>query len=263
MQDTLSFIREDFYEPVKERITLGMKIGNCQLSKFYAYNGRLFGTVKAESVTVLYDDSDIYTTDVPKEYQIVITDPTEPSTTPTEPVTEAPVTKVTAKAAKSTIYVNASTTVTPTVKNKVGTTNFKSSDTEIASVNSSGKVTGKKAGTVTITVTNNKVSAKVKINVIKRNQSMTVKAATKTVKYSKLKKSNQTASPLTVKNYKGKLNYKKVSGSTKLSVNSKGKTVVKKGSKKGTYKAVIQVTAAGNNEYNKCTKNVKVTVNVK
>ena len=38
-QSRLSFIREDFYEPVKERITLGMKIGNCQLSKFYAYNG--------------------------------------------------------------------------------------------------------------------------------------------------------------------------------------------------------------------------------
>ena len=35
----LSFIREDFYESVKERITLGMKIGKCQLSKFYAYNG--------------------------------------------------------------------------------------------------------------------------------------------------------------------------------------------------------------------------------
>lgn len=38
-QSRLSFIREDFYELVKERITLGMKIGDCQLSKFYAYNG--------------------------------------------------------------------------------------------------------------------------------------------------------------------------------------------------------------------------------
>ena len=38
-QSRLSFIREDFYEPVTERITLGMKIGECQLSKFYAYNG--------------------------------------------------------------------------------------------------------------------------------------------------------------------------------------------------------------------------------
>jgi len=41
-QSRLSFIREDFYEPVKERIMLGMKIGNCQLSKLYAYNGLMF-----------------------------------------------------------------------------------------------------------------------------------------------------------------------------------------------------------------------------
>ena len=35
----LSFIREDLYEPVKKRIMLDMKIGMCQLSKLYAYNG--------------------------------------------------------------------------------------------------------------------------------------------------------------------------------------------------------------------------------
>ena len=35
----LSFIREDFYAPVRERIQLGMTIGLCQLSKLYAYNG--------------------------------------------------------------------------------------------------------------------------------------------------------------------------------------------------------------------------------
>jgi len=35
----LSFIREDFYEPVRRRIMLDMQIGLCQLSKLYAYNG--------------------------------------------------------------------------------------------------------------------------------------------------------------------------------------------------------------------------------
>ena len=35
----LSFIREDFYEPVRKRIMLDMHIGRCQLSKLYAYNG--------------------------------------------------------------------------------------------------------------------------------------------------------------------------------------------------------------------------------
>ena len=35
----LSFIRIDLYEPVRKRIMLDMKIGRCQLSKLYAYNG--------------------------------------------------------------------------------------------------------------------------------------------------------------------------------------------------------------------------------
>ena len=35
----LSFIREDFYKPVRKRIMLNMNIGLCQLSKLYAYNG--------------------------------------------------------------------------------------------------------------------------------------------------------------------------------------------------------------------------------
>jgi len=38
----LSFIREDIYETLKERIMLGMTIGKCQLSKLYAYNGLMF-----------------------------------------------------------------------------------------------------------------------------------------------------------------------------------------------------------------------------
>ncbi len=35
----LSFIREDFCEPLRRRIMLDMKIGPCQLSKLYAYSG--------------------------------------------------------------------------------------------------------------------------------------------------------------------------------------------------------------------------------
>lgn len=35
----LSFIRTDFYEPVRRRIMLDMQIELCQLSKLYAYNG--------------------------------------------------------------------------------------------------------------------------------------------------------------------------------------------------------------------------------
>jgi hypothetical protein len=38
-QSKISFIREDLYAPVKRRIMLDMEIGQCQLSKLYAYNG--------------------------------------------------------------------------------------------------------------------------------------------------------------------------------------------------------------------------------
>lgn len=221
-------------------------------AQFVASAGKLYGTVKAKEVAVIYDDPSLYTTTVPEEY-----------TVPTEPATTAPVTTIKLSAAKSTIYVGASTTVKATVTNKVGTTTFTSSNTKVATVSSAGKVVGKKSGTVTITAKNNGKSASVKIKVIKKNQSMTVKASTKTVKYSKVKKSKQTVSPITVKNAKGTVKYKKTSGSAKLSVTSKGKIVVKKGTKKGTYKATVQVTAAGNTTYNSSKKSVKVTVKVK
>ena len=41
-ENKLSFIRADLFEPMWERMTLGMTIGECQLSKLYAYNGLLF-----------------------------------------------------------------------------------------------------------------------------------------------------------------------------------------------------------------------------
>ena len=40
----LSFIRKDFYEAVRRRIMLDMKIGECQLSKLYAYNGLMLSS---------------------------------------------------------------------------------------------------------------------------------------------------------------------------------------------------------------------------
>ena len=55
---TLSFIRADFYEPVRERIMLDMKIGMCQLSKLYAYNGlMLSGGVRIDVPSIFRDDS--------------------------------------------------------------------------------------------------------------------------------------------------------------------------------------------------------------
>lgn len=40
----LSFVREDIYDRLKERITVGLKLGVCQLSKLYAYNGLMFSS---------------------------------------------------------------------------------------------------------------------------------------------------------------------------------------------------------------------------
>jgi len=41
-ENMLSFIRADLFAPLWERMTLGMTIGECQLSKLYAYNGLMF-----------------------------------------------------------------------------------------------------------------------------------------------------------------------------------------------------------------------------
>ena len=41
-ENRLAFVRADVYEPLRERMMLGMNIGDCQLSKLYAYNALLF-----------------------------------------------------------------------------------------------------------------------------------------------------------------------------------------------------------------------------
>lgn len=43
-QAQLSFIREDFYDAVRRRIMMDMTIGDCQLSKLYAYNGLMLSS---------------------------------------------------------------------------------------------------------------------------------------------------------------------------------------------------------------------------
>lgn len=49
----LSFVREDFYEPLRQRIMLDMRIGPCQLSKLYAYNGlMLSGGTRIDGIEI-------------------------------------------------------------------------------------------------------------------------------------------------------------------------------------------------------------------
>ena len=49
----LSFIREDFHEPVRRRMMMDLTIGQCQLSKLYAYNGlMLSGGVRIDGIDI-------------------------------------------------------------------------------------------------------------------------------------------------------------------------------------------------------------------
>jgi hypothetical protein len=92
-----------------------------------------------------------------------------------------------------------------------------------------------------------------------------VTASTKTVKYSKVKKKAQTVAPIKVSNAKGVVTYSgkgtdsKSKKALKINVNN-GKITVKKGTKKGTYKMKVTVTAAGNE---KQAKPVTATIKVK
>ena len=52
-QAKLSFIRADVYDEVRKRIMLDMEVGNCQLSKLYAYNGlMLSGGVRIDGINL-------------------------------------------------------------------------------------------------------------------------------------------------------------------------------------------------------------------
>ena len=64
--NVLSFVREDVYEPLRERMMLGMKIRDCQLSKLYAYNGLMFTGGVRKEITDLLNEKRIVVIDNPK-----------------------------------------------------------------------------------------------------------------------------------------------------------------------------------------------------
>ncbi|MBQ7504431.1 MAG: starch-binding protein [Ruminococcus sp.] len=195
------------------------------------------------------------------------TNPTQTQATETQPTGPKYQTSIVLAAEKKTIYVNASTKIYASVTNPFGTTKFKSSNTKVATVSTLTsdicKVVGKKAGTVTITATNNGKVATIKIKVVKRANPMTVKAKTVKAKANKktvIKKSKA----FTIKKAKGKVVFKKVKGDKKITINKKtGKITVKKGLKKGkTYKFKVKVTAKGNTAYKAKSKTVTVKIKV-
>lgn len=62
----LSFVRADVYEELFRRMTVGMTLGVCQLSKLYAYNGLLFSSGTRIETDMLWD----------KDAIVVINNPT-------------------------------------------------------------------------------------------------------------------------------------------------------------------------------------------
>ncbi|MBQ3281153.1 MAG: leucine-rich repeat domain-containing protein [Eubacterium sp.] len=94
-----------------------------------------------------------------------------------------------------------------------------------------------------------------------------VKTKTASVKYSKLRKKNQTISRskiFTISGAQGSLTFKKTKGSKKITINrSTGKVTVKKGLAKGKYKVTVKVTAAGDDIYASGSKTKTFTIRVK
>ena len=146
---------------------------------------------------------------------------------------------------------------------------YKSSNTKIATVDSKGKVTIKAAGTVKITITAKATSTYksatkvVTVKAAKAAPSIKTKVGSKTFKYATVKKKAQAFTLGTSVNSKGKLTYKKLSGTSAIAVSSTGKFTVKKGLKKGNYKVKVKISAAAKGNYSAGSRTVTITVKVK
>ncbi len=133
-----------------------------------------------------------------------------------------------------------------------GTLTFASSDTSVATVDSSGKVTAVGAGTVTITATSeetsvyNEATASVTLTVTKKSQTVSVSVGSTSIKAGK-------TTTVTGSGY-GTITY----SSSNTSVATVSSSGVITGKKAGT--ATITVKAAGNSTYASATKTFTITV---
>ena len=124
------------------------------------------------------------------------------------------------------------------------------------------------AGTATVTVNGIGLyggSSTEEFQILKAPNTMKAKGRTVKLKAAALKKKAKVikaSKAFNVKAANGKVTYKKVKGSKNFKVASSGKITVKKGTKKGKYKITVNVSAAGNNNYEAASKKVKVTVKV-
>ena len=182
-----------------------------------------------------------------------IATPSEGITTPVSAVTVQAATKkaVSLKVTGKTVGVGQSVKLKATATKGAKLT-YKSSNKSVATVSSKGVVTGKKPGSVKITVTAKKskyktVKKTVTVKIVKGSQTIT--ASNQSLVIGQNKKIGATA--------KTKLSYK--------SSNSKVVTVSKSGSLKATGigTAKITITATGNGSYKKASRTITVTVTKK
>ncbi len=101
----------------------------------------------------------------------------------------------------------------------------------------------------------------------KKANTLTLKAKKMTkIKARKMKKKAQSfnlSKFVTISGAQGPVTYAKASGNKKITVSKTGKVTLKKKIKKGTYKVKVNVTAAGNTNFNAVTKAVTFKVKVK
>ena len=100
----------------------------------------------------------------------------------------------------------------------------------------------------------------------KKENTMTAKGNSLSVKGTAKKHTISRAKAYTIKDPVGTLTFKKTNkkGGSKITVNkTSGKITVKKGIKKGTYKVKVKIKASGNKEYKAGSQTVTVTIKVK
>ena len=180
-----------------------------------------------------------------KPVEPVVTPDVKPTVTPgkneTKPTaTPAPVVKPGITAKVSQVYVGKKATIKVTKTKVTGKVTFKSSNKKVATVNSKGVITGKKAGKAVITVKVGKYTKKLTVKVKKPS----FKLVKSSVKLKKGKKTTIRVKAAPVSKVTYKTSNKKVA-----TVNSKGVVTAKK---KGTAKITVKC--------NGITRTFKVTV---
>ena len=180
-----------------------------------------------------------------KPVEPVVTPDVKPTVTPgkneTKPTaTPTPVVKPGITAKVSQVYVGKKATIKVTKTKVTGKVTFKSSNKKVATVNSKGVITGKKAGKAVITVKGGKYTKKLTVKVKKPS----FKLVKSSVKLKKGKKTTIRVKAAPVSKVTYKTSNKKVA-----TVNSKGVVTAKK---KGTAKITVKC--------NGITRTFKVTV---